>query len=973
MRALTTLLVFIAVSGVASAEKPRMKVDLDPLPAPCGLGYVTYDWNFAFDLHGFTTTVCDDPSGGAVWEHGTTSYVPDAPGSVWGTVLEGDYPYDSGEGLMSPWFTVTSESSLLEIVHYFSTEPNYDGCNVSAGLGYPDLSLVHPTGGYNTGTISSNPSYYSYCVDGESGWTGESGGWMTDCFDLSAFMGQTIKIEFDFGSDGSSNYAGWYIAQVRIGALTGPVPENDTCEGALTYGYSLNRCTANSHTGTTSMANNAYNVPADPQCTGYTSVGKDAVYYMDLIEGDTALIYYRSYSCDGSLYVVTDCSDLSTCVAGSDSQGAGQQEGVVYDATATGRYFVMLDSYDDCGGPWWLYYDITCAPVKVCCDIESGSCYMATEAQCTSTGGVWHPEWDSCDPNPCPPAWAACCHATGECQILNEHDCGTAGGIWHSEWLSCDPNPCPIPAEPIVRAGGWIEPEPWHDWISDYEEGGVRVQAHIPDHVGDIDYVEFYYSTNGGADWEFIDDDFDGYEPPLDSIDPTVQMIGCGWSTFFEMPPTLPSGPIMFKSIAYPSVGDPIENETAHNYDSAPPSMGVSNLRDFVVVDRDALGIEIDSNGTEIDRILIYRERMQESFDKGIPGIDQHDHSTTHCAPTAAAQCLKYFEGQGDGTIGGGLDNTRLVGGLAAYMSTNQTVSGTLPSNWVGGMGEWIEDYGQGYTVRYYIHYECSTGNVEWTLDDWRRIRNELERCQDVLIGVFWDAGGGHAITLNSILHPNLPNGRVLVGFKDPWTGLSEAAELNSETGHLYNMTGAAGGGSGQIGVTMIVSPKESTVDDGGPGEPVYDGLPLGDPPYEIEIDIPEEGFWFIHVKIVNSSGHAHRIINIIERDDDIQDTPENGESGLLEYRLGRCVPNPFHMGTEVSYAVPAQVSVVLTIHDISGRKVKTLMDEQVEPGSHIVIWDGQDDEGRPVSGGIYYVTMKASEFEKTRKITLLR
>ena len=569
--------------------------------------------------------------------------------------------------------------------------------------------------------------------------------------------------------------------------------------------------------------------------------------------------------------------------------------------------------------------------------------------------------------------WGACCVAeTGECYNFREATCQTVGGTWH-EGETCNTTLCPVPTEPEVAAGGWIHPEPWHDWISDYgEDEGVRIEAYIPDQMGEIEHVEFYYSTDGGSSWEFIADDADGTEPALNTIDDSVQMIGCGWSTFFDIPDTLAAGPIQIKSVAYPVSGTPFEDVVERVHDPLPPSMGRVNLTDFVVVDRDALGFEVTTEATEIERIIVHRQRLEEEFTKGIPGISQQSHSETHCAPTAAAQCLKYFEQKGDLTVAHGLDDFRLTGALAAYMSTNETVAGTLPSQWVGGLGEWIDAYGEGYTIRYFVHYECDLGFSNWSAEkDWTRIRNELALCHDVLVGVFWDAGGGHAITLDSILHPALPNGRYLVGYKDPWTGASEAGELDPETGHFTSMSGAGGGGGGTIGVTMIVTPAEASVAAGGPGEPVYDGLPEG-PPYEIEIPIPEEGFWYIHITIVNTSGHAHRITRIVERNDQAAvDTEE--EVRPFAYDLRPCRPNPFHQQTRVSFALPRRGGVRLTIHDVTGRLVRTLQNGELDPGVYEVVWDGRDQRRRRVSSGIYYVKMQTEEFDRARKIMILR
>jgi hypothetical protein len=64
----------------------------------------------------------------------------------------------------------------------------------------------------------------------------------------------------------------------------------------------------------------------------------------------------------------------------------------------------------------------------------------------------------------------------------------------------------------------------------------------------------------------------------------------------------------------------------------------------------------------------------------------------------------------------------------------------------------------------------------------------------------------------------------------------------------------------------MIVSPAEGTVGEGMGGDLVYDGLPDSGPPYEFEIPLPDTTCYFIHITLVNESGHAHGISRAVER-----------------------------------------------------------------------------------------------------------
>lgn len=209
MRSMIVVIVCLLTIGNASAEKQHFDT---PLPAriSCELTAIVYDWDFADGPNGFSTSACDD-QGVPVWEYGATTYIPGAPGSVWGTVLEGDYPTDAGEGLLAPSFEVTEATRLMEIYHYYDAENLWDGGNVKV-----NGDVVTPISGY-PGLISVPGDWYAWCVDFEFGFTGLDSGWVISCFDLSAYIGQTVQISFEFGSDDTFVEAGWYLASVKIG------------------------------------------------------------------------------------------------------------------------------------------------------------------------------------------------------------------------------------------------------------------------------------------------------------------------------------------------------------------------------------------------------------------------------------------------------------------------------------------------------------------------------------------------------------------------------------------------------------------------------------------------------------------------------------------------------------------------------------------------------------------------------------
>ena len=83
--------------------------------------------------------------------------------------------------------------------------------------------------------------------------------------------------------------------------------------------------------------------------------------------------------------------------------------------------------------------------------------------------------------------------------------------------------------------------------------------------------------------------------------------------------------------------------------------------------------------------------------------------------------------------------------------------------------------------------------------------------------------------------------------------------------------------------------------------------------------------------------------------------------------------PNPFNPTTTISYQVPEATDVRLVIYNVLGQRVRTLVNDRMEPGYHSVVWDGLSEDGRTVASGIYIYRFEASEFTKTLKLMLLK
>ena len=83
--------------------------------------------------------------------------------------------------------------------------------------------------------------------------------------------------------------------------------------------------------------------------------------------------------------------------------------------------------------------------------------------------------------------------------------------------------------------------------------------------------------------------------------------------------------------------------------------------------------------------------------------------------------------------------------------------------------------------------------------------------------------------------------------------------------------------------------------------------------------------------------------------------------------------PNPFNPITTIQYSLPEDALVNVTIYDMMGRIVKTLVNDRQTAGFKSVQWNATNDRNEPVSAGLYLYTIQAGEFRQTKKMLLLK
>jgi hypothetical protein len=91
------------------------------------------------------------------------------------------------------------------------------------------------------------------------------------------------------------------------------------------------------------------------------------------------------------------------------------------------------------------------------------------------------------------------------------------------------------------------------------------------------------------------------------------------------------------------------------------------------------------------------------------------------------------------------------------------------------------------------------------------------------------------------------------------------------------------------------------------------------------------------------------------------------------EFSLRQNYPNPFNPVTTLRYDIPENSHVTVTIYDMLGREVKTLINHTQDAGYRSIIWNATNDYDKPVSAGIYLYQIQAGEYISTKKMVLLK
>ena len=124
--------------------------------------------------------------------------------------------------------------------------------------------------------------------------------------------------------------------------------------------------------------------------------------------------------------------------------------------------------------------------------------------------------------------------------------------------------------------------------------------------------------------------------------------------------------------------------------------------------------------------------------------------------------------------------------------------------------------------------------------------------------------------------------------------------------------------------------------------------------------------YWVTAVDISGLESEASSFVSAVLSADVEMGMPVN-------FALKQNYPNPFNPSTQIQYALPSESKVLISIYDLTGRKVKTLVNEVQSAGHRSVMWNATNEIGRPVSAGMYIYSIQAGNFIQNRKMVLMK
>ncbi len=238
-------------------------------------------------------------------------------------------------------------------------------------------------------------------------------------------------------------------------------------------------------------------------------------------------------------------------------------------------------------------------------------------------------------------------------------------------------------------------------------------------------------------------------------------------------------------------------------------------------------------------------------------------------------------------------------------------------------------------------------------------------------IPVFWNSGDGGIYFAKIILSSSgdtVPPGKIIDLGAVPGSDLGEA-NLSWTAPGDDNYSGTAYGYVIKYDTIAVTDVNWATL-------PAYASppapLPAGQHQTCTVSGLIPGNLYFFAVRASDEVGSLGALSNVASLDISLDVADGHDLLPNKSYLIGN-YPNPFNAETTIQYSLDRRSQVNLSIYDLLGRKINTLVDASESGGIHSAQWNGTDFRGRVVGSGIYFCRMKADNLIDSRKLLLLK
>jgi hypothetical protein len=201
------------------------------------------------------------------------------------------------------------------------------------------------------------------------------------------------------------------------------------------------------------------------------------------------------------------------------------------------------------------------------------------------------------------------------------------------------------------------------------------------------------------------------------------------------------------------------------------------------------------------------------------------------------------------------------------------------------------------------------------------------------------------------------------------WDSLLTIAHSTDDDLPVTSLSGIPGGSFVDLETGYeVIYTYDSRRDD-----PVNEGKPVG---WRHSNDSAGFVFFDLPLSAMERSSAVAALRKAVDDLTDVATDVNDGPGDIVtpnRYRLYPNYPNPFNPTTNIRFYLPRAGDVTLTVYNTLGQKVRTLANQRLESGDHVIQWNGENSVGQRVASGVYFYRLDTEGFSSSRKMVLLK